>query len=146
MSNTAAGYNSQNGEGKPPCSNGPIQNPVMTQAPGQGYNTAAETMHPQHMPAKAPLEQPAGQYHYGCYQSGASCGVYQGPGQALLLWRVSGTWSGAPPVACIRDLVRALLLWRVSGTWSGAPPVACIRDLVRRSSSLACIRDLVKPT
>ncbi|XP_058853252.1 protein transport protein Sec24A-like isoform X2 [Acipenser ruthenus] len=100
MSNTAAGYNSQNGEGKPPCSNGPIQNPVMTQAPGQGYNTVAQKMHPQHMPAKAPLEQPVGQYHYGCYQSAPPASVYQGPGQSAPPASVyQGPGQSAPPVS-----------------------------------------------
>ncbi|XP_041122702.1 protein transport protein Sec24A-like isoform X2 [Polyodon spathula] len=113
MSNTAAGYNSQNGAGKQSSRNGPIQNPVMMQAPGQSYNTAAQTMHPQHMPAKAPLEQPAGQYHYGCYQSAPPVSVYQGPGQSTPPVSVyQGPGQSAPPVSMYR------------GPGHSAPPVS----------------------
>ncbi|XP_041079880.1 protein transport protein Sec24A isoform X2 [Polyodon spathula] len=113
MSSPAAGLSSQNGAGRQACSNGPIQNLIMMQAPGRGYNTAAQTMHPQHMPAKAPLEQPAGQYHYGCYQSSPPVSVYQGPGQSAPPVSVyQGPGQSAPPVSMYQ------------GPGHSAPPVS----------------------
>ncbi|XP_036380580.1 protein transport protein Sec24A [Megalops cyprinoides] len=76
MSNS--GYNSQNGAGGQPYTNGPSQNPLLLQPAGPGYNMAGQTPYSNQIPTKAPL------YNSGPYQIVPPVSSYQIPGQPPL--------------------------------------------------------------
>ncbi|KAM6970287.1 protein transport protein Sec24A [Aplochiton taeniatus] len=68
---SSTGFNSQNGEGGQPYTNGPSQNPIALQQQqqpgGPGYNMASQPPYNQ-MQAKAPVPPGAGLYNSGLYQ------------------------------------------------------------------------------
>ncbi|XP_062308991.1 protein transport protein Sec24A [Osmerus eperlanus] len=76
---STTGFNSQNGSGRGQAyANGPSQNPVPLQPPGQGYNMPHQIPY-NPMQAKAPMPPGPGLYNSGPYQPGPPASSYQGP-------------------------------------------------------------------
>ncbi|XP_067085209.1 protein transport protein Sec24A [Osmerus mordax] len=76
---STTGFNSQNGSGGGQAyANGPSQNPVPLQPPGQGYNMPHQIPY-NPMQAKAPMPPGPGLYNSGPYQPGPPASSYQGP-------------------------------------------------------------------
>ncbi|KAG9339795.1 hypothetical protein JZ751_022461 [Albula glossodonta] len=83
MSNS--GYNSQNGAGGQPYTNGPSQNPLLMQPPVPGYGMVGQPPYSSQIPGKAPLAPASAPgptlYNSGPYQIMPPASTYQVPGQ-----------------------------------------------------------------
>ncbi|XP_074069635.1 protein transport protein Sec24A [Macrotis lagotis] len=73
------------GAAGPPCSNGPVQNPLMNSqvSVSQGYSSPFPGSYPHQIPAKTPLNPTSGPYNYGGSQNVSSLNSFQGPRQTL---------------------------------------------------------------
>nr|XP_015205062.1 PREDICTED: protein transport protein Sec24A isoform X2 [Lepisosteus oculatus] len=91
---------------------GPLQNPVVMQPPGPGYNMGAQPPYPSLMPGKAPLAPLPGQYNCSPYQNPPPVSLYQAPGQVAV---------SRPPMGPAQPLVHTP---QTSGSRMPPPPLS----------------------